>query len=86
MKKFYNTDDKKFGVRATVEDGKYLLTIAYVSARFVATKHSRKSHIETDLVFFDKKFDNKNSANNYFKKVKETHKTLKQVEIWNFDY
>lgn len=84
-KKFYNTNDKKFGVRAFEEDGKYTLTIAYVIARFVATKHSSKSHIETDIKSYDKKFDSKESANAYFKKIKETHKTLAQVSFWEFD-
>lgn len=86
MKKFYNTEDNKFGVRATKENDEYVLVIAYVSARFVATKHSRKAHIETDISSFEKRFANRESANKYFLKIKENHKTLKQVDFWSFEY
>ena len=75
MKLYKNADDT-MRVGAVEKNGKYVIIIEKQFKRIVATKHSTKAHAETDYSHFEKAFDTKEQANNYFKGIKKNNPTL----------
>ena len=70
-------------IRITVfrRGGYYILHISTYSTFHVATKNSRKAHLESGWApEFIKKFEDKDQANRYFRAVKKNHPDLRLVE------
>lgn len=78
MKKWM-TSDGGMMVGATQQDGKYIIIIEKERKMLVATKGSRKPHIEYDYSHFEKAFDTPEQANRYFLGIKKNHPTLRMV-------
>lgn len=78
MKK-YTTKSGDMMVGATVVNGKYIIIIEKEKKLLVATKHSRKPHIEYDYTHYEKAFETPEAANRYFLGIKKNHPTLKEV-------
>lgn len=77
MKRYRNENDT-IRVGAYEENGKYVIEIAKQVKMLVATRGSRKPHVEYDIRSFKKEFDTKDRANAYFKGIKKNNPTLKE--------
>lgn len=76
MKKYRNENDT-MRVGAYEKDGRFCIVIEEVRKMLVATKGSRKAHIEEYISHFEKCFDTADQANRYFLGIKKNNPTLK---------
>ena len=77
--KIYKNDSDSIRVGTYEENGKYYIIVERVYNTLVATKHSRKPHVEEMMKRYEREFDNKDKANNYFKAIKRNNPTLKAL-------
>ena len=67
-------------VEAYKRGGYYILRIRQYNNFYVATKHSRKAHIESGWTSpYEKKFEEKEQANKYFKAIKMRNPDMQLV-------
>lgn len=60
--------------------GYYILRITNYCVFYVATKHSRKAHLEEGwMPSYEMKFERKESANKYFLAIKKSNPDLKMI-------
>ena len=77
--KIYKNANDTMRIGATEKDGKYIIIIEKEKKMIVATKGSKKPHIETDYSHFEKSFETSEQANRYFLGIKKNNPTLKLV-------
>lgn len=78
MKTYKNSNDS-MRVGAEKRNGKFIIIIEKQKKILVATKGSRKPHIEVDYTHFEKTFDEPEQANAYFKGILKNNPTLKEI-------
>lgn len=71
----YRNSSDTMRIRAYEENGKYYLIISK-KVKFLAATRSGKTVVEEDVRTIKKEFNNKDSANNYFKAIKKNNPTL----------
>lgn len=60
--------------------GYYIIRVMTYKAWYTATKHRRKAHIEEGWSTpYERKFENMQTANNYFKEIKRNHSDIKMI-------
>lgn len=74
--KLYKNENDSMRVGAVEKNGKYIIIIEKKRNMLVASKNSRKAHIEEDYSHFEKSFDSAEEANAYFKGIKKNNPTL----------
>ena len=77
--KMYKNENDTMRIGAYEKNGKYYLVIEREIRMLVATRHSNKPHIEYDYTHYEKEFNTAQQANNYFKTIKKSNPTLKEV-------
>lgn len=77
--KLYRNENDTVRVGALERDGRFVIIIEKERKLLVATKGSRKAHVETDYTHYEKEFDTKESANRYFKGIKRNNPTLRAI-------
>lgn len=77
--KIYKNENDTVRVGAEKREGKYIIIVEKVRKFMVATKGTRKPHIEEDINHFEKEFSSKEQANRYFLGIKRNNPTLKLI-------
>ena len=77
--KIYKNSNDTMRVGAVEKGGKYIIIIEKERKILVASKGSRKSHIESDYSHYEKAFDTAEQANRYFWGIKKNNPTLARV-------
>ncbi len=78
--KVYKNENDTMRIGAYEKNGKYYLVIEKEIRMLVATRNSKKSHVEYDYKHYEKEFNNAQQANNYFKAIKKNNPTLKKCK------
>lgn len=70
-------EGKDITIEAFFRGGYYILRIQKHKVMICATKGSRKAHSEAGwMPAYERKFENRGRANNYFKAIKKSHPDL----------
>lgn len=77
--KIYKNANDTMRVGAVEKDGKYIIIIEKERKMLVASRNSRKAHVETYNTHYEKSFDSKEKANAYFKGIKKNNPTLTRI-------
>ena len=77
--KIYKNESDTMRVGAYEKDGEYIIIIEKIRKTLVASKNSRKAHVEEYTTHFEKAFNTAEQANRYFKGIKKNNPTLKAI-------